>query len=118
MRDLGAVRDPAAVRAGIPERDLGIVLRQGELATVGELVGALEIRIESDDPWLRVLPPRRPPDVVRVAFGEVRAACHGSADLEQLRVRVRAAAGDLWTTTIVAPEDPRDWVRVQLRVAD
>ena len=110
--------DPLAARAGIPEHDLAIVLGPDELAPVAQLMGALDIRIESDDPWLRILPPRQMPDDVRVTLAAVRAACHGSADVAQLRERVVAAAAGHWLVTVVEPDDPRDWVLVQLRVPD
>ncbi len=110
--------DPAAERAGISERDLSVILGPGELAPVGQLTGAMDIRIETDDPWLRLLPPRRMPDDTRIAFQEVRAACHGSADVIQLRERLAEAADGRWLVSVIEPDEPREWIAVQLRVVD
>ena len=56
--------DQAALRAGIAERDLGVVLGPGQLAPVAQLTGAMDIRVMTYDPWLRILPPLPYPEMM------------------------------------------------------
>ena len=62
------------------------------------------------------MPPRRMPDDTRVRFQAIRSACHGSANVTQLRERLIEAANGRWQVSVVEPQDPRDWFSVQLRV--
>ena len=106
-------------RDDIPASELAQVLEPGALAFVAELHAAFDIRILSDDPWFRLLPPLRMPPRIRELLLAVVSACHGAADRDELLVRTRAAAAAEWDVSVRDddPDDPRSWVLVELRLA-
>jgi len=107
-------------RDAIPPSELAQILEPGALGFVAELHAAFDIRVLSDDPWFRLLPPLRMPERVRQLLLDVVAACHAAADRGELLARTRAAAAGEWEVSVRDddPDDPRSWILVELRLGE